>query len=83
MDKVLVSIYVPYIEQSFDVYIPINKKIIYIKKLIVSSLIELTDNNYKANNNICLSNRNSSKIYDDEEFVIDTDIRNGTKLILM
>lgn len=83
MDKVLVSVYVPYIEQSYDLYIPINKKIIYIKKLIVSSIIELTDNNFKANNDICLSNKNSNKIYYDDEFVIDTDIRNGTKLILM
>lgn len=83
MDKVLVSVYVPYIEQSYDLYIPINKKIIYIKKLIVSSIIELTDNNFKANNDICLSNKNSNKIYSDDEFVIDTDIRNGTKLILM
>ena len=83
MDKVLVSIYVPYIEQSFDLYIPINKKIIYIKKLIVSSIIELTNNNNIKNDNICLSNKSSNKIYDDQEFVIDTDIRNGTKLILM
>ena len=83
MDKVLVSVYVPYIEQSYDLYIPINKKIIYIKKLIISSIIELTDNNFKANNDICLSNKNSNKIYYDDEFVIDTDIRNGTKLILM
>lgn len=83
MDKVLICLYVPILEQSYDIYIPINKKIIYIKKLMISTIMELTNNSYKANNDIKLSNRNTTRVYEDEEYVINTDIRNGTKLILL
>ena len=83
MDNILVNVYVPYIEQSFDIYIPVNKKIVYIKKLIISAIIELTDGNYKVSGNINLSNKNTSKIYEEQEYIIDTDIVNGSKLILL
>ena len=83
MDNILVNVYVPYIEQSFDIYIPVNKKIVYIKKLIISTIIELTDGNYKATGNIKLSNKNTSKVYEEQEYIIDTDIVNGSKLILL
>lgn len=83
MNKVLVNVYVPFIEKEYDVFIPLNRKVCIIKKLICEGIVELTDNIYKMNSTISLSNRESNIIYDDNEFVIDTDIRNGTKLILM
>ncbi len=83
MDKVLICLYVPLLEQTYDIYIPINKKVSFIKKLIISTLMELTDNLFIANKDIKLSNKNTSRVYEDNEFIIDTDIRNGTKLVLL
>lgn len=83
MEKVLVNIYVPFIEKEYELFIPVNRKISIIKKLICKSIVELSDNNYRVNNTISLSNKENNYIYADDDFVIDTDIRNGTKLILM
>jgi hypothetical protein len=83
MEKILICVYVPLIEKEYDVYIPINKKIGYIKKLLIKSINELSDNNFKVNNNITLSNKLTSYVYDEEEFVYNTDIRNGVKLVIL
>ncbi len=83
MNKVLVCVYVPLIEQKFDLFIPINRKIGLIKKLIVSSIIELTNHSYRINGPIKLSNKKTNHVYDDDDFIVNTDIRNGTKLVLL
>lgn len=83
MNKILISIYVPLIEQEYDLFIPVNRKVGVIKKLIIKAIIELSDNNYRENDLIKISNRLTNMIYDDNEFIVDTDIRNGTKLILL
>ena len=41
-NKILICLYIPLIEKSYDLFIPINKKIGTIKKLIEEGLIELT-----------------------------------------
>ena len=42
MNKILVSIQIPSIEQNFDLFIPINKKVGTIKRYVVSSINELS-----------------------------------------
>lgn len=83
MNKILVCVYVPLIEQEFDIFIPINRKIGLIKKIIANSIIELTNNSYRINGFIKLSNKKTNHVYNDDEFVVNTDIRNGTKLVLL
>ena len=56
MNKILVLVYIPEIEQEYDVYIPINKKIGTIKKYLISSVEEFNDGN--------VSNIENFKIYD-------------------
>lgn len=82
MNKYLVNIWVPFIEQEFEVYIPLNIKISLAKKLIASAIIELSNNNYIINNELNLLN-DKNKVYDDNMYVYNTDIKNGTKLILI
>ncbi len=83
MNKVLVYVYVPLIEQEYNLFIPINRKIGLIKKIIVNSIIELSDANYKIDTTFDLYNKITNRVYDDDAYVINTDIRNGTKLILL
>lgn len=82
MNKYLVNIWVPFIEQEFEVYIPLNIKISLAKKLIATAIIELSNNNYIINNEFNLLN-DKNKVYDDNMYVHDTDIKNGTKLKLI
>lgn len=83
MNKILVLVYIPEIEQEYDVYIPINKKIGTIKKYLISSVEEFNDGNVSNIDNFKIYDKDSSKIYDNNTYVRDSGIKNGTKLILM
>ena len=48
--KVIVSLNVPEIDQTFDVYLPVNKKIGNIINLLNQAINELTDNTFPKSN---------------------------------
>lgn len=81
--KILLEIYIPSIEKEYDVFIPISKRIGTIKKLIESGVIDLTDNEYIALDDTNLYNKDTGTIYDVNLKVIDTDLKNGSRLILI
>ena len=83
MNKILVLVYIPELEQEYDVYIPINKKIGTIKKYLISSVEEFNDVNVSNIENFKIYDKDNSKIYDNNTYVRDSGIKNGTKLILM
>lgn len=83
MNKVLVTVSVPLIEQEYNVWIPINKTIGMVKLLMEKVIIELSDNNFKSIGNNRLYNSITHTLYEDNLFVKDSDIRNGTKLVLL
>lgn len=83
MNKVLVTVYVPLIEQEYNLFIPVNRKIGLVKKILVNSIVELSDGDYIIENEISLYNKMTNQEYKDDIFVIESDIRNGTKLILL
>lgn len=81
MNKILVIVYVPILETKYDIYIPINKKIGTIKNSIIDSIEEL---NYDKNiRKLKLYDKDSSMLYNNNIFVKESGIVNGTKLILM
>lgn len=83
MNKILVLVYIPEIEQEYDVYIPINKKVGTIKKYLISSVEEFNDGNVSNIENLKLYDKENSMLYDNNTLVKDSGIKNGTKLILM
>jgi hypothetical protein len=83
MNKVLVTVYVPLIEQEYNLFIPVNRKIGLVKKILVNSIVELSDGAYMIDTEIALYNKMTNQEYKDDMFVIESDIRNGTKLILL
>ena len=82
-NKILVELYIPLIEKNYDLYIPINRKIGTVKKLIEEGLIELTDNAYKENKESNLYSRDTGKMYNVNDTVRNTDLQNGSKIILI
>lgn len=82
-NKVLVDVYVPLIEQEFNLFIPVNRKIGLIKKIIGNSVVELSDGNYQVDTELNLYNKETNRIYNDDIYLINTDIRNGSKLMLL
>lgn len=82
-NKVLVKLFVPLIEKQYEVFLPVGKKIGDIVILLSKSLVEVSGNYYQITNNEELYNRITGKAYDDTQILKNTDIRNGTELIIM
>jgi len=82
-NKILIGLYVPLIEKNYDIYIPINKKIGTIKRLIENGLIELTDNSYVIKEDTNFYSKETGQIYDVNKSVRETDLKNGSRIILI
>lgn len=82
-NKILIELDIPLIEKTYDLYIPINKKIGTIKKLIEEALIELTDNAYVLKKETNFYSKETGKLYDVNLTVRETDLKNGSRIILI
>ena len=82
-NKVLIKVIVPDLDESFDCFIPVNEIVWKVKKLLVKSVSDLTSSNLSANEEFVLLNKDNSRVYGNNEIIINTDIRNSTELILM
>ena len=82
-NKILICLYIPLIEKSYDLFIPINKKIGTVKRLIEEGLVDLTDNSYIIKENTNFYSKDTGDIYDVNLAVRDTDLKNGSKVILI
>ena len=82
-NKVLVSIAVPEIDQNFDVYLPINKKVGNVINLLNKVISEMTDGEFVLSNNNSLYNVSTKEKYQSDILLANTNIRNGTKLVLL
>lgn len=80
--KVLVKIYIPEIEENYEIYIPINKTIFQVTKLLNCIISEITSKVYPIKDVNKLSNRQTGVIYDYNLLVRESDIRNGSELVL-
>ena len=82
-NKVLVEILVPSIEEKYDVYLPINKKVGNVINLLINAIVESSDGVFVSSNTICLYNSVTGDKYEMDKLIFDTDIRNGSILVLM
>lgn len=80
-NKILVTVVVPMIEEEYDIYIPVSKKIKVTTKLLVKTINELSeghfplkDNNVLICNNLILGNNLTVK---------ECNIKNGDYLVLI
>ncbi len=82
-NKILIELEIPIIEKKYDLFIPINKKVGTIKSLIESALIELTDGAYIIKSDTNFYSKENGVIYDVNQNVRDTDLKNGSRIILL
>ena len=82
-NKILIELEKPLIEKSYDLYIPINKRIGTEKKLIEEALIELTDGAYEMKLDTNFYSKDTGQIYDVNKNVRETDLKNGSRIILI
>ena len=82
-NKVLVSLIVPDVDEVYDVYIPINKKIGNVIVLLNKSIKELTNGVYEGTEKTALYDRKTGDKYQINMLVRETNIRHGSKIVLM
>lgn len=81
-NKILIELVVPELEETYNIYIPINKTVGSIINLLAKAITELTNNVYQINNATTIYNADTKETYKMDAVIYDTDIRNGTKLVL-
>lgn len=83
MNNVLVKLYVPMLEETYDVWIPSHKRIYNVIILLVKAINELNNNCYILSEMPMLYDKLTAEMYDVNLRVKETSIRSGTELILL
>lgn len=83
MNKVLIIVYVPYIEKTYEVFVPISKRIHTIVALLAKAINELTAEEFKIKSDYILYDKITGKIYDFNITVKESELRNGSEVILI
>ncbi len=81
-NKILIKLFVPELDVSYDVFIPINEAVWKVKLLLLKSIEDMLKIKVSTKN-IYLLNKVSNKIYNNNEVIINTDIRNASELLLI
>ena len=82
-NKILLEVYIPSIEKEYDIFVPVNKKIGTIKKMIEIGIKDLTDDVYSISKDTNLYSKDTGNMYDVNVKLIDTDLKNGSRIILI
>ena len=82
-NKINVDIIVPSINETYNLFIPINKTGGEIIKLLNQSINELTNNDFPISNKLSLVNLNTGEIYDISKMVKENHIEDGSRLVLI
>lgn len=82
-NKVLVKLTIPEIDESFDVFIPVNELTWKIKKMIVKCINDITNSNFDLKKDYLLIKKDNGKVYRNNDIIIDTDIRNTCELLMI
>lgn len=80
--KVLIKLFVPEIEEYFELFVPINKTIGELTILLNQAISDLSGV-YPIKPRVELWNRRTNMYYSYGLLVRDTDIKNGTELVMI
>lgn len=83
MNKVLVKLHVPLLEEMYDVWLPLNKKISNVIVLLVKAINEFYGGYYKPEEMPLLYDKLTGRAYNINSTIKDANIRNGTEIILI
>lgn len=83
-NKILIEVIVPLLEENFEIYIPVNKRISTVIQLIEKSLNEITNGYYPAQKeNSVIIDEESGSVFDVNLTVKESKMINGSKIILI
>lgn len=82
-NKVLVEVIVPLLEERYQMFIPINKRISMVIKLIEKALKEMTNGYYPDKESSVIIDAESGNVFDINITVKESKMINGSKIILI
>lgn len=82
-NKILIELIVPEIDEKYNLYIPINKKVGNVVVLLIKAVKELTSGSFNGTDKTCLYDKNTGDKYPINSLIRETNIRNGSSLILI
>ena len=83
MYKVLIKLYVPMIDEKYDLWLPLNKRVYNVILLLTKAIDELSGGYYKPEHTPMLYDKMTGAQYDISVNVKEAGIINGMELILM
>ena len=81
--RVLIRLFVPEIEEEYEMYIPINKFVGEIVRSINQLTNSMSAGVLPIKDEVYLINRHTGVCYSGDMLIRDTDIRNGTELVMI
>ena len=83
-NKVLIQLIVPSLESKYDLFVPVNKRVGNVIDLLCKTLNEITNGLYDENSDEKkLYNAVTGEMYNIQDLVRKTNIRNGSKIVLL
>ena len=82
-NKVLIKLDVFELDETYDVFIPVNEVMWKIKAMLVKCVSDLEHLPFNPKDDYVLVNKENGHMYQSNEIVLNTDIRNGSVLLLM
>lgn len=83
MDKVLVEVFVPVLDRSYDIFIPLRSPMYEVLELIKKAIKEMSDGRFITNENTAICYRENGAIININLSVYELEIKNGSKLMLI
>ncbi|MBR1376447.1 MAG: hypothetical protein IJ565_01400 [Bacilli bacterium] len=82
-NKVLIKLVVPDLDETYDVFIPVNEVMWKIKAMFSKCISDIEYIAPRNDLDFIILNKITGQIYDNNDIIINTDIRNGTELVLL
>lgn len=83
LDKILVEIYLPAINQSYDVYIPLLSKIHEIEMLLTTAFTELSDGYFTTSHQTVICDKATGILLDINKSALELGLQHGSQLMLI
>lgn len=83
VNKILVRLYVPVIDECYDIKIPLDKKLYKVIYLLIKSIYDLSEGAYMPQSSPRLYDKWSAQYFDVDLTARENNIQNGAELILI
>ena len=83
MDSIYVNVFVPALDQSFDIELPINLEMEYVSKNIQNSIKELTEDAYVVKDDIQIFDKSTGDLINTNNIVKYSGLKNGSSIMIL